>query len=42
MLDAIKKAYKPVRPGDAEKIIGVESIEVSRIISKIEVACGGI
>ena len=36
VLDAMKKADKPVRPGDVAKIIGVESKEVSMIISKLK------
>ena len=36
VLDAMKKAGKPVRPGDVAKIIGEESKEVSKIISELK------
>ncbi len=32
VLDAMKKAGKPVRPGDIAKILGVDSKEVSKAI----------
>ena len=35
-LDAMKKAGKPVRPGDVAKTTGVESKEVSKIINKLK------
>lgn len=36
VFDAMKKAGKPVRPGDVAKTTGVESKEVSRIINKLK------
>jgi Mn-dependent DtxR family transcriptional regulator len=36
VLDAMKKAGKPLRPGDVAKLIGVESKEVSKIISTLK------
>lgn len=36
VLDAMKKAGKPVRPGDVAKITGVESKDVSKIINKLK------
>lgn len=36
VLDAMKKAGKPVRPGDVAKMIGEDSKEVSKIISSLE------
>lgn len=36
VLDAMKKAGKPVRPGDVAKTTGVESKEVSKIINKLK------
>ena len=36
VLDAMKKADKPVRPGDLAKMIGEESKEVSKIISGLK------
>lgn len=36
VLDAMKKAGKPVRPGDVAKVTGVESKEVSKIINKLK------
>ena len=36
VLNAMKKAGKPVRPGDVAKIIGVESKEVSKAITKLK------
>ncbi len=36
VLDAMKKAGKPVRPGDVAKMIGEESKEVSKIISSLK------
>jgi Mn-dependent DtxR family transcriptional regulator len=36
VLDAMKKAAKPVRPGDVAKTTGVDSKEVSKIISKLK------
>ena len=36
VLDAMKKAGKPVRPGDVVKTTGVESKEVSKIINKLK------
>ena len=34
--DAMKKAGKPVRPGDLAKITGLESKEVSKIIKSLK------
>lgn len=36
VLDAMKKADKPIRPGDLAKMIGEESKEVSKIISGLK------
>jgi predicted transcriptional regulator len=36
VLDAIKKAGKPVRPGEVANIIGEESQAVSKIISSLK------
>ena len=36
VLAAMKKAGKPVRPGDVAKMIGEESKEVSKIISGLK------
>ncbi len=36
VLAAMKKAGKPVRPGDVAKMVGVESKEVSKIISGLK------
>ena len=36
VLDAMKKAGKPVRPGDVAKMIGEESKEVSKIINMLK------
>ena len=36
VLDAMKKAGKPIRPGDVAKTTGVESKEVSKIINKLK------
>jgi Mn-dependent DtxR family transcriptional regulator len=36
VLTAMKKAGKPVRPGDVAKMLGVESKEVSKIINGLK------
>ena len=36
VLNAMKEAGKPVRPGDVAKITGIESKEVSKIISALK------
>jgi len=36
ILDAMKKAGKPVRPGDVAKMIGADSKEVSKVISELK------
>ena len=36
VFEAMKKAGKPVRPGDVAKSTGVESKEVSKIINKLK------
>lgn len=36
VLDAIKKAGKPVRPGDIAEAVGMESKEVSKVITKLK------
>ena len=36
ILDAMKKAGKPVRPGDIAKTLGLESKEVSKLISQLK------
>ena len=38
VLDAMKKAGKPVRPGDVAKMTGLESKEVSKIIKELRKA----
>jgi Mn-dependent DtxR family transcriptional regulator len=36
VLDAMKKAGKPVRPGDVAKMIGEESKDVSKVIGELK------
>ncbi len=36
VLEAMKQAGKPVRPGDIAKLIGEESKEVSKVISRLK------
>ncbi len=36
ILDAMKQAGKPVRPGDIAKTLGVESKEVSKVITNLK------
>ena len=36
VLEAMKKAGKPVRPGDVAKMTGLESKEVSKITSDLK------
>jgi len=36
ILAAMKKAGKPVRPGDIAKLLGVDSKEVSKVISALK------
>ena len=36
VIDAMKKAGEPVRPGDVAKMLGVESKEVSKIITGLK------
>lgn len=36
VLDAMKKAGKPVRPGDVAKMIGEDSKAVSKIINELK------
>jgi Mn-dependent DtxR family transcriptional regulator len=36
VLEAIKKAGKPVRPGDVAKETGIDKNEVSKIIKKLK------
>jgi Mn-dependent DtxR family transcriptional regulator len=36
ILNALKKAGKPVRPGEIAKILGVGSKEVSKVISSLK------
>ncbi len=36
VLNAMKKAGKPVRPGDIAKMLGVDSKEVSKAISELK------
>ena len=36
VLDAMKKAGKPVRPGEVAKMIGAESKAVSKVISNLK------
>jgi len=35
VLDAFRKAGKPLRPGDVAKLTGLDSKEVSKIIKKL-------
>ncbi len=36
VFDAMRKAGKPVRPGDIAKMINIDSKEVSKIISELK------
>ena len=36
ILNALKEAGKPVRPGDVAKLLGENSKDVSKIISKLK------
>ena len=36
ILNAMKKAGKPVRPGDVAKMVGMESKDVSKIINALK------
>jgi len=36
VLEAMKNAGKPVRPGDIAKALGVESKEVSKVIAELK------
>ena len=36
VFEAMKKAGKPVRPGDIAKILGIESKEVSKAIQELK------
>ena len=36
VFEAMKKAGKPVRPGDIAKILGIESKEVSKAIKELK------
>lgn len=36
VLNAMKKAGKPIRPGDVAKMIGADSKEVSKVISELK------
>jgi len=36
VLDAMKRAGKPVRPGDVAKMIGADSKEVSKAINELK------
>ena len=36
ILSAMKKAGKPVRPGDVAKMVGMESKDVSKIINNLK------
>jgi Mn-dependent DtxR family transcriptional regulator len=36
ILDAMKKANKPLRPGDVAELIGEESKEVSKILGELK------
>lgn len=36
VLEAMKKAGKPVRPGDLAEVLGLESKEVSKIIAELK------
>jgi DNA-binding MarR family transcriptional regulator len=38
VLEAMKKAGKPVRPGDVAKMIGAESKDVSKVIDALKKA----
>jgi DNA-binding MarR family transcriptional regulator len=38
VLESMKKAGKPMRPGDIAKITGLESKEVSKIIKELKKA----
>jgi DNA-binding MarR family transcriptional regulator len=38
VLDAMKKAGKPVRPGDIAKTTGIDGKEVSKIIKELKKA----
>jgi Mn-dependent DtxR family transcriptional regulator len=38
VLDAMRKAGKPVRPGDVAKMLSVDSKEVSKAISSLKKA----
>ena len=36
ILDAMKKAGKPVRPGDVAKMIGADGKEVSKVVKELK------
>jgi biotin operon repressor len=36
VLNAMKKAGKPVRPGDVAKMLGVESKDISKVINGLK------
>jgi hypothetical protein len=36
VLDAMKKAGKPVRPGDVTKLVDIDAKEVSKIIDSLK------
>ena len=36
VLNAMKKADKPVRPGDIAKVLNIESKEVSKVIKSLK------
>ena len=36
IINAMKKAGKPVRPGDLAKMLGVESKDVSKVIAELK------
>ena len=36
VLDAMKKAGKPVRPGDVAKMLGVESKAISKVFNELK------
>ena len=36
VLNAMKKAGKPIRPGDVAKMIGADSKKVSKVISELK------
>jgi len=36
VVNAMKKAGKPIRPGDVAKMIGADSKEVSKVISELK------